>query len=1072
MRLPFQSLLIALSTFTFTAVPFSMADFAIVAAQTVEERESQGDRLFQQGTQQRAANQLQEAIQSFQQALEAYRSADDRMGEFQVLMDLGSLLTNSGSYSQVASYYEQALEIAKERQDFEAELGVLLNMSIAVSDSDPGRALQLLDQAEAIVQTRIPPETYEAYKVSVMQTRLKIYWQQGDHQQVIQLAQRALEIIRNVISQQEPSGSEPNADSGWKSLEASILSILAQSYQATGQNQLALKTLQEILAIYQQIGSELDQIKALRFIGAYYTNLRQFREAERFFQDGLVIAQRIGDFIAEASLLSSLGTIALNLGEYESAVRYSQQAVAIQRRTGRLVELGSTLMVLASAYNQAGQLQQAISTFQEIVAIGKEVSSSTLELAGLELLAEFYEVSLGQLPQANRYYQQALELARRVDNRSSQVRLTAALGDVYLRSQQYEEANRYYQQALALADANNLIGEKMRILRSLSNLYLTRGETQQGVNSLQEIEDIAQLINDVGQQGSVLLSLGQTYTNLQQYPQAIDSLQKALALARQLGDRPLESSVTHSLSVVYFLTNQNLQSVEYANQTQAIAQQGSNQLLQALSMSIEAQAIAKLGRSTEAEALMFSALDTIESIRLSVLNDDSRVTFLDQYASVSNIAQSFFVSQNKIEKALEVSERGRARVLLELLANSATAANAINQTAEQSIAALPEIDLIKQISREQNATLVEYTFFAGTNDRASLYIYVVQPNGNVQFRSIPVSQANLTELIQNSRTAIGARGRAPATIVPRLTPEVQQQQEAQQRQNLQQLHKLLIEPIAQYLPTNENDRVIFIPQDELFLVPFAALIDANGDYLIENHTILTAPSIQVLDLTHQQRQRLRQANRNQVLVVGDPTMPQVWNPVTDSKTQLPPLPGAEAEAIAIAQEFQTQPLLEGQATETTVKQRMPNARIIHLATHGLLDYGDPQESGVRDFPGAIALAPSTQDDGLLTSAEIFEMNLNAELVVLSACDTGRGRITGDGVIGLSRSLMQAGVPSVVVSLWEVPDEPTAQLMTQFYQNLEQTSDKAQALRQAMLTTMQQYPDPINWAAFTLIGEAE
>ena len=92
--------------------------------------------------------------------------------------------------------------------------------------------------------------------------------------------------------------------------------------------------------------------------------------------------------------------------------------------------------------------------------------------------------------------------------------------------------------------------------------------------------------------------------------------------------------------------------------------------------------------------------------------------------------------------------------------------------------------------------------------------------------------------------------------------------------------------------------------------------------------------------------------------------------------------------------------------------------------------------------------------------------------MLSACDTGRGEITGDGVIGLSRSLISAGVPSVVASLWAVPDDPTAALMTEFYRNFQRNPDKAQALRQAMLKTKQQYPEPLNWAAFTLIGESE
>jgi len=147
---------------------------------------------------------------------------------------------------------------------------------------------------------------------------------------------------------------------------------------------------------------------------------------------------------------------------------------------------------------------------------------------------------------------------------------------------------------------------------------------------------------------------------------------------------------------------------------------------------------------------------------------------------------------------------------------------------------------------------------------------------------------------------------------------------------------------------------------------------------------------------------------------------------------------------------------------------MSSARIIHLATHGLLD--DQQ-----GLDSAIALAPDRTNqvnDGLLTAAEMAEMQLHAELVVLSACDTAQGRLTGDGVIGLSRSLIAAGVPSVIVSLWAVPDTPTAELMKEFYHQFQQTGNKAQALRQAMQVTKAKHPNPRDWAAFTLIGEAE
>lgn len=192
-------------------------------------------------------------------------------------------------------------------------------------------------------------------------------------------------------------------------------------------------------------------------------------------------------------------------------------------------------------------------------------------------------------------------------------------------------------------------------------------------------------------------------------------------------------------------------------------------------------------------------------------------------------------------------------------------------------------------------------------------------------------------------------------------------------------------------------------------------------------------------------------------------MPKIGEP----PEQLSSLPGAEQEAKEIAALLKVQPLIGKDATKKAILPKLPQAKIIHLATHGLLD--DIQGLGV---PGAIALAPSGNDEGLLTASELLDLQLNAELVILSACDTGRGRLTGDGVIGLSRSLIAAGVPSVIVSLWSVPDAPTASLMTEFYRNLQQNPDKAQALRKAMLTILKKHPNPRDWAAFTLIGEAD
>ncbi len=249
----------------------------------------------------------------------------------------------------------------------------------------------------------------------------------------------------------------------------------------------------------------------------------------------------------------------------------------------------------------------------------------------------------------------------------------------------------------------------------------------------------------------------------------------------------------------------------------------------------------------------------------------------------------------------------------------------------------------------------------------------------------------------------------------------------------------------------------------LHLTAFLTLIASltMGNFLfIPNFPVLA----QTLDTQPRERKSLEIGNGD-ILIVGNPSMPSLSPRLGELPQQLANLPGAEQEALAIAQLFNTQALIGQDATKAAVLERMPGARIIHLATSAIVD----KERGIGS---ALALAPSGNDNGWLTAEEILNLKLNAELVVLSGCNTGLGKITGDGVIGLARSFISAGASSVIVSLGYVSDEATAFLMTEFYRHLQQNSDKAQALRSAMLATMQKYPNQLDWGAFTLIGEAQ
>jgi CHAT domain-containing protein len=430
--------------------------------------------------------------------------------------------------------------------------------------------------------------------------------------------------------------------------------------------------------------------------------------------------------------------------------------------------------------------------------------------------------------------------------------------------------------------------------------------------------------------------------------------------------------------------------------------------------------------------------------------------------SIYNQLQKNLINQNKPEAALEISERSHNGEFWELLTSHKSKQIAISLSSEQ----------IKQVAKQQNATIVQYSIIndefviAGQKQtqESELLIWVIKPTGEIALRQVNLKSLWQKENISLSDLVAGSRGRMGTQHRNNKEIKVSPIEEDISKKDLQKLHEILIQPISDLLPNQPDKHIIFIPQGDLFFLPFAALQDTKGQYLIEKHTIATAPSIQVLDLLYQRKQQ-NQGLVKDVLIVGNPIMPSKPLQPGENPPETFNLPGAEQEAKQIAGIFNTQALTGKAATETAIVQRMPQAKIIHLAASNV-------RSKEGEFSDVLALGTSEQDDGWLTSEEIINLNLKAELVVLSGNDTAIGKVTNDGVIGLSRSFFTAGATSVIGSLWSVSDMATAFLMTEFYQELSKNPDQAAALRQAMLTTMKKYPNPMYWAGFILIGNSQ
>ncbi|MEM6424158.1 MAG: CHAT domain-containing protein [Cyanobacteria bacterium P01_D01_bin.128] len=839
----------------------------------------------------------------------------------------------------------------------------------------------------------------------------------------------------------------------------------------------------EALSLYEAAGMRYEQGATLDWLGAAHRRLGRYPEAIAFFEQTLAIAREIQFRSGEAGALSNLGSVYTDLNDYDQAIQRYEQALDIYQAVGDGSEAANTLGELSDIYSALGDYSRSIEFNQRQLTLAREIQNHRLEADALNGLA-VTATALGNYPQAIELLQTQIALSREVGFRRGEAAALGNLGSVYYVLGDYDRAETTLQTFLGLTQAMGDRDNEVAAHGNLGSVYVEQSRFQDALSAYETGLALARELGDTWGEAASLGNIGTVYTIQGDHARALTYQQQSLEIIRELGEPTGIATSLGSLGTVYDALEDYGPAIDAYQEAATIARSIGNRRLEAFNLHNLSGTLVSLEQFTEAEAAAIAAIEIYESLRVD-LSDSQYITLLDTQANTYGLLQEIHIAQNKPIDALLASERGRAQAFILQLSQRLN----LPMDADSTVTQIPDLAEIQQIANEQEMTLVEYSLIG---DRL-LYIWVVPPTGDIQFRSVDLELDDLELDALDSGSVAGsanplaaledaaASGEASAvtTLVADLRSRgigVVSSSGTSGETLLRSLYDLLIDPIADLLPADPEDKVVFIPQGSLFLVPFAALQDASGQHLIERHTVLSAPSIQTLGLASSasQARRLNLQNLADALVVGNPVMPEAWLPGEEglAPVELAPLPGTAAEAQAIADFLNVAPLIGAEATEAAVKAQLPGTDIIHLATHGLLNYGDPQASGVLDVPGAIALTPGSGEDGLLTAAEILEMDLQAQLAILSACDTGRGRITGDGVVGLSRSLMTAGVPSVIVSLWAVPDAPTAELMTEFYRQLSQGKSNAQALRQAMLATLATYPEPRNWAAFTLVGATE
>jgi len=770
-------------------------------------------------------------------------------------------------------------------------------------------------------------------------------------------------------------------------------------------------------------------------------------------------------------------------GDFTQALEQYRKSLTIFEALGNNTAIATVLNNVGNIHRQQGDFEQALECYRKGLKIREEANDTFGILGSLGNIGVVYGAQ-GDYARALDYYRRSLAMSEARGDKEGIAITLGNIGVLYRKQRDYAQALEYYRKSLAVSEAiNDKVG-------------------------------IAQMVNNIG---TVHLKQGD-------YAQALEYYRKSMALKEAIGDRNGVANLLFHLGAYHKKQGRDAQALDFAERAAALARQtGDLQLLWAARASA-GLAHRALNQFEQARLAFEEAVSIVEEMRARVAgSEQAQQRFFEDKLSPYHAMVDMFAARDNPTEALIFAERARARALLDMLhggrADVVKAMTAEEQEQERKLRA-ELISLNTQVTRagrQEKPDEARLSELKSLREKARLNyeafqtsLYAAHPELRVQRGEAPIIKAEeLSALAPDAGTAlleyvvldevtylftvVRAAGRAGAEVrvhaLPVKRAELARQVEAFRRQLAARdlgfrapaagLYDLLLKPAAAQLRGRTS--LIVAPDDALWDLPFQALLSGANRFLIENAAVAYAPSLTVL--REMSRRRKTQGAGNgaaTLLALGNPLL---GKEVADGAAltlrdgRLAPLPEAEQEVKALRQLYGTtrsKVYTGAEAREDRVKSEAGQASILHFAAHGVLNNASPMYSH-------LALAGGGADeDGLLEAWELMRLDLKADLAVLSACETARGRVgAGEGMIGLSWAMFIAGVPSIVVSQWKVESAGTRDLMVTFHRALnsppgtgQALPTKTEALRQAALKLMRnpETGHPFYWAGFVLVGD--
>ena len=821
---------------------------------------------------------------------------------------------------------------------------------------------------------------------------------------------------------------------------------------------VGLKLLQQAFDRATADGCVLERAEALRRLALADNFSLRYDAARQKLDEAVSVFRRFGVARGEAQALNQLGFTFIASGRRDEAEPPLRRALDLARTIGDpqlLISVYENLAYSAEPGPEKDRLRDEALALVRSTPNARAAECSLLHQWGDE------QFVLGRYDQAFRTITEAAACFDEVGDRSRLGRAYVSLGRVYRAHGRLDLALEQYERALGLQQA---AGDQLAAVQSLNAIAVTygyMGRYDEGLARLNEALDLARKIGSDRNVDFLRGNIAGIYNALGRYKEAAATLEETLASRAGENRLPRLTQLTNS----YVGLGLEARALETAEQAVALSK-GMPPDDVAAALAARAWAFQALGRFSAASTDLNGAMAAVEDLRVHTIPDDFlKRGFGQRYQWVFAASISLLQAQGRTREAIETAERARARAFLDLLASRQNTDEATTKP-RRGAAPATFAEMVATAARLRS-TVVAYW----VSDTES-FVWLVSPDGRLATARIAVTAADLVSLV---RDATGAGQVTPGLLVGA----------GRGARPWRALYQLLLGPVRQHLPTAAGSRLTIVPHGPLFGLPFAALRDPADRYLIETYDIHYVAAIGALSSAPPAR---RPAT---ALLVGDPSP----DASRDRVLALPALPWAGREVAAIATmmtSLRPTVLTGSAATEAGVRQGLAGKSLLHFATHGIVQNEERLSSylalsGSQPPEGRMGDALT---DGRLTADETYDLDLDAELIVLSGCRTALGPIMGDGVIGFTRGFLAAGASSVVATMWDVPDQTSFEVMRAFYRALVGTGSapnravgKSRSLRQAQLTVLRALrtgkiqvngvtlpESPRLWAGYVLVGE--